>query len=249
MSHGPEDDAPGTSEGERPTGVWPPREPLDRLKVAAHRVGLWLRSLAVVAQQSGPAVVWTGGTPLVIVPGVGNPTRSLGGRLLRELLASGVLPPGASVLDVGCGSGALTVEAARWARRVAAVDLRPEAVRCTRINVLLNRCDDRVVVRQGDLFEPVAGNRFDAVVCEPPVTRGGPGAAPNDPEFLGRFARGLPAFLTSAGVAYLALTMGAGEDAGLAALEHAGLLCQPARRGSTFRAVVTVYRCTRHAHP
>jgi SAM-dependent methyltransferase len=213
------------------------------------RVGVWLRSLTVMAGHAGPSVAWAGGTPLVIVPGVGDPTRSLGCRLLRELLARGVLPPGSSVLDVGCGSGALTVEAARWARRVAAVDIRPEAVRCTRINVLLNRCDDRVVVREGDLFEPVTGNRFDAVVCEPPSARARREADAGDPEFIARLAVGLPAFLSSAGVAYLALPSGPEEATGLSALEHVGLLCQPARRGATLREVVTVYRCTRRSSP
>jgi SAM-dependent methyltransferase len=220
-----------------------------RLMALVSRFGSRLHTLAEWPRHSGPSVVWLGGTPLVIVPGVRDPTRSLGRRLLREILLSGAVPPGSAVLDLGCGCGALTVEAARWARRVAAVDLSPEAVRCTRINVLLNRCDDRVVVRQGDLFEPVTGNRFDVVICKLPRSRPGGAVAQGTPDLVARFALGLQAFLTSGGVAFLALSSGPEEAAGLAVLEHVGLLCMPERRGSTLRTFVTVYRCTRAARP
>ena len=62
---------------------------------------------------------------------------------------------------MGTGSGVGAVFAAQWARRVVAVDINPAAVRCARINALLNHVEDRVDVVEGDLFEPIGGQRFD----------------------------------------------------------------------------------------
>jgi ribosomal protein L11 methyltransferase len=60
--------------------------------------------------------------------------------------------PGCSVLDVGCGSGILSVAAAKLgASDVMAVDLDPLAVESTERNVALNGCADAVAVREGDL--------------------------------------------------------------------------------------------------
>src|SRR5678815_1579108 len=40
---------------------------------------------------------------------------------------SGLLPP-LEVCDFGCGTGVLTVELARWARKVVAIDRNPDAL-------------------------------------------------------------------------------------------------------------------------
>jgi methylase of polypeptide subunit release factors len=113
------------------------------------------------------------GVPLVVTPGVFNP------RLLRSgAYFAGALEPlidaSNRVLDMGTGSGIGAVFAARRGARVIAVDINPEAVRCARINVALNRLDDRIEVRPGDLFAPVAGERFDLILFNPPFVRGLP---------------------------------------------------------------------------
>ncbi len=61
-----------------------------------------------------------------------------------------------------------------YARRVVAVDINPAAVRCAQINALLNQLEQRIEVRRGDLFAPVAGERFDLVLFNPPFLRGAP---------------------------------------------------------------------------
>jgi SAM-dependent methyltransferase len=75
--------------------------------------------------------------------------------------------PGQSVLDVGCGAGTLALVAAqRGASRVVGTDINERAVRMAAFNARLNHL--HAEFRVGSLFEPVAGERFDRVVAQPP---------------------------------------------------------------------------------
>lgn len=86
------------------------------------------------------------------------------------------VPQGAAVLDVFTGSGVLAVAAAgAGAASVTAVDISRRAVACARINGRLNGVKLRAL--RGDLFAPVAGERFDAIVANPPYL---PGEGPAD---------------------------------------------------------------------
>jgi release factor glutamine methyltransferase len=78
------------------------------------------------------------------------------------------LQPGDRVLDLGTGSGLLAVVAARRGHRTVATDLVPECCDCARGNARLNDVADRLEVRQGNLFAPVAGEAFDLVVANLP---------------------------------------------------------------------------------
>ncbi|WP_434600350.1 HemK2/MTQ2 family protein methyltransferase [Streptomyces sp. A5-4] len=76
---------------------------------------------------------------------------------------------GSDVLDVGTGSGALAVAAARHgAARVTAVDVSLRAVLTARLNARLAGYGRTVRVHRGDLLEPVRGRRFDLVLANPP---------------------------------------------------------------------------------
>ena len=64
--------------------------------------------------------------------------------------------PGDMVLDVGCGSGILSVAASLLgAGNTLAVDIDPEAVKVASENVVLNGCSDRVAVMEGNLVEVI----------------------------------------------------------------------------------------------
>ncbi|MGH2689887.1 MAG: methyltransferase, partial [Actinomycetota bacterium] len=78
-----------------------------------------------------------------------------------------VRQPVGRALDLGCGSGFQALLAAGHAERVTAVDLNPRAVAVTRFNSALNGLD-HIEVREGDLFEPVAGGTFGLIVSNPP---------------------------------------------------------------------------------
>ncbi|MBN1292509.1 MAG: 50S ribosomal protein L11 methyltransferase [Candidatus Latescibacteria bacterium] len=69
------------------------------------------------------------------------------------------------VLDLGCGAGPLAITAAlNGAEKVYAVDIMEEACEATKFNAKLNGVDDCIEVRQGDLFKPVKGLKFDIIL-------------------------------------------------------------------------------------
>lgn len=69
------------------------------------------------------------------------------------------LRPGQPVLDLGCGSGILSIAAARLGASAAlALDIDPEAVRVARENAALNGVAEQVRVAQGSLAEALRGD-------------------------------------------------------------------------------------------
>lgn len=66
-------------------------------------------------------------------------------------------------LDLGTGSGVLALMAGRHSERVWATDKNERAIAFTRFNAGLNGVTNLECLA-GDLFEPVAGRRFDLVV-------------------------------------------------------------------------------------
>ena len=188
------------------------------------------------------------GIELVVLPDVFNPAVFRTSPLLLEAIDARVVP-GLRVLDVGTGTGVAAIQAAVAGAQVTAVDVNPEAVRCARINALLNHVDDRIDVRHGDLFEPVAGERFDVVVCNPPFFRGTPtsrrDAAWRSETFIARFCSGLAGVLTATGCALVVFSNHADERGLLSALAAAGWRTTPDRRRDFRGEAVTVFHVTR----
>jgi len=82
-----------------------------------------------------------------------------------------LLQPGATVLDVGCGSGVLAVAAAKLgATRVVAVDVDPEAVAATAANAAANdvaiEVSDRPLAEVDGAFDLVIANIGAATLVE-----------------------------------------------------------------------------------
>jgi SAM-dependent methyltransferase len=78
--------------------------------------------------------------------------------------------PRGRLADVGCGSGVLSIEAAHAGHDVVATDLFPTALALTAWNTAWNDVHG-VEIRKGDLFEPLAGERFDIILSAPHYTR------------------------------------------------------------------------------
>jgi SAM-dependent methyltransferase len=85
------------------------------------------------------------------------------------------VPEGGRALDLCTGCGIYAIFAAERARHVVAVDINPRALAFAETNLALNGVADRVELRQGDLFEPVAGERFDYICANPPFEPVPPG--------------------------------------------------------------------------
>lgn len=91
--------------------------------------------------------------------------------MLADVLTAQSRLEGADVLELGTGSGAIAVAAARGgARHVTAVDVSRRALACAWLNARLHGV--RVEVRRGDLVAPVGDRRFDFVVSNPPYLPG-----------------------------------------------------------------------------
>jgi len=111
-------------------------------------------------------------------PGVLRHDHVLGiGQASTTLVQVTMRRPVATALDLGTGCGIQTFHLLQHARHVVATDISPRALAFTRFNLLLNAGplgidpadpDDRVSLRCGSLLEPVAGERFDLVVSNPP---------------------------------------------------------------------------------
>lgn len=78
------------------------------------------------------------------------------------------------ILDVGTGSGcvALALAVQRPHARVVATDISSDALEIARRNAVRHRTVN-LELRQGSMFEPVAGERFDLVVSNPPYIPAG----------------------------------------------------------------------------
>ncbi|MFD5634214.1 HemK2/MTQ2 family protein methyltransferase [Streptomyces sp. NPDC127077] len=101
---------------------------------------------------------------LLAPPGVYRPQHDT--RLLARALNREVMNSATRVLELGTGSGALALEAARRGARVTAVDISRRAVLTARLNAMIAR--RRVTVRHGDLTGAVAGQSYDLVISNPP---------------------------------------------------------------------------------
>jgi release factor glutamine methyltransferase len=164
------------------------------------------------------------GIRIVVLPGVFDGARLRTGAFLAETLNPDTCPPGARALDLGTGSGIGAIVAARYAARVIATDINPEAVRCARINALAHHLEERMETRVGDLFEPVRGERFEVILFNPPYYRGHPrdlsDCAWRSPDVFDRFLRELPAHLAPGGRALVVLSSDGDIAAALQSATH-----------------------------
>jgi S-methylmethionine-dependent homocysteine/selenocysteine methylase/SAM-dependent methyltransferase len=147
---------------------------------------------------------------IVVEPGVFRPTQ--GSFLVWKNLFTSGLGRGKRCLDIGCGSGILTVQLAlNGAEHVYAFDLQERATRNTLSNAFRNGVADRVTAKAVDLYTYQPDEKFDLIVAslfQMPVDPMGNVTGHRPVDFWGRnlldhLIRLLPQLLTEDGVAYL----------------------------------------------
>lgn len=99
---------------------------------------------------------------------------------------------GETVLDLGCGSGLLSIAAAKQsAKKVVAIDLDPRALGATLDNARRNGVQEKIQVLAGSWFDALRNwshvqdniKQFDLIIATPPQT---PGARPFGQRYGGR---------------------------------------------------------------
>lgn len=104
-------------------------------------------------------------TPSVLIP---RPDTEILVEKIIELIDN---REGARILDIGTGSGAITISLAHYLKtaKVDTVDISLEATEVAKGNAEKNKVADRVTFLNGDVFEPVTeGTKYDVVVSNPP---------------------------------------------------------------------------------
>jgi ribosomal protein L3 glutamine methyltransferase len=156
---------------------WPFDTPLDR-KVPSSRIRNIERLVRRRISERLPAAylvkkAWLGELEFyvdrrVIVP------RSFIAELLRDGLQPWLRRPVRRVLDLCTGSGCLAIAAAHAfpRARVDASDVSCAALEVARLNVERHRLKRRVRLLRSDLFEALAGERYDVIVSNPPYVTG-----------------------------------------------------------------------------
>ncbi len=104
------------------------------------------------------------GRKLRVLPGVYKPLDS-------EHHVVDFIAEGKRVLDVGCGSGVITVFAGLKSEHVTAIDISPQAIENTRQNCQAHNIEN-VTIKQSDMYREVDGERFDYIVSYPPLFEG-----------------------------------------------------------------------------
>ncbi len=105
----------------------------------------------------------------VIVP------RSFIAPMLMAQMAPWIQRPGAvkRVLDLCTGSGCLAIVAAHAfpSAQIDGIDLSARALQVARRNVAMHGLEARVALHKGDLFAPIAAERYDLIVTNPPYVK------------------------------------------------------------------------------
>jgi release factor glutamine methyltransferase len=156
------------------------------------------------------------------------------------------------VLEIGCGSGILSIVMAKQGAQVTAVDINEDAVETTKLNAEKNSA--RLTALVSNMFEHV-DDKFDLIVFNPPYLSDDTdldvvaairnegiehlkednilrqwGGGPTGREIIGRFFKSVAAYLAPDSTVVIGISSLTGEEEVLSIIRKAGLNPQIARR-------------------
>src|SRR5438309_9648420 len=113
------------------------------------------------------------GFSLLVPPQVFHPALSISSKTMGKYIQSLSLDR-KQVLDMGCGSGILSLIAASGGASVTAVDINPLAVTSARENARRNNLYNRIRFLDSNLFGSLFDEQFDFILFNPPFYPGKP---------------------------------------------------------------------------
>jgi len=102
-----------------------------------------------------------------VYPTVFNPTDFISSEIFADFIIRSGNLKGRKILDMGCGSGIVSVFCASSGAKCLAADINPEAVKAAGENAALNGFEKDVIVIESNLFENIK-DRFDIIFFNPP---------------------------------------------------------------------------------
>ncbi len=150
------------------------------------------------------------GLSIDVLPGVFHPGLFFSTKMLLRFAAKQTLQ-GRKVLEIGAGTGIISLYTRKMGAMVTATDISQTAVENIRLNAIKNNVSLTVV--QSDLFEKIPSEKFDWVFVNPPYY-------PREPireedfawycgtqhEYFVRFFSHLPGFITMETTAVMVLS-------------------------------------------
>lgn len=118
-------------------------------------------------REKEPYKVTISGREFIVFPNVFSPKYFLDTELFADNLPVKV---GEEMLEIGPGTGAIAVSAVyKGANKVLGIDINGDAVKNTQANIKLHHMEDKIEVRQGNLYEALRpGEKFDTIFWNTP---------------------------------------------------------------------------------
>jgi len=135
-----------------------------------------------------------------------------------------------TILDLGCGYGAIGIVAASLSEggRAFLTDVNERAVSLARKNIAANGIAN-AEVRLGPTYEPVSGMLFDKIVCNPPIRAGR--------TVVDEIITGAPGHLLGQGSLWLVARTRQGADSIRSRMSAAFGNAEIVKRGSGFKVI------------
>ncbi len=123
--------------------------------------------LELSQKEIGPYSITLLGRDFTVLPNVFSPKYFNDSELFAENLP---VKDGEEMLEIGPGTGVVSITAAlKGAGKVVAIDINPDAVKNTEINIEKHGLEEKVEVRLGDIYEALkAGEKFDSIFWNVP---------------------------------------------------------------------------------